>query len=378
MTTLANKSLVVINAQLMSGSATYRSAGISTYLTNLLSHLHPDPNLAYRVFVGPNALTDTVNLPITRTRFPTEHPLRRIVWEQSVLPIWLGRLSADLIHAPAFVGPIVSSCPQVITVHDLSFLRYPSFFKRHNRVYLTLMTGFSCRRARAVIAVSHFTASEVSGLLRVPQERIHTVYHGVDPRFRPLPQHEIEVFRQRLELPKRFILFLGTLEPRKNLKQLVRAYAKLKDKNTHLVLAGAQGWFYKEVYEVVENLALQDFVHVPGYINGEEQVLWYNAATVFAYLSKYEGFGLPVLEALACGTPTLTSTSSSLPEAAGDAALQVQCDDEEAIVEKLNMLLTDDDLRQRLRYTGRKHAQNFTWQATAENTANIFSKVIDD
>ncbi len=376
--TVKNQSLVVINAQLMSGSASYRSAGISTYLTNLLPNLKQDPTLGYHVLMGQGALPKTITLPVTRARFSAHQPLRRIVWEQSMLPVWLKRLHADVLHAPAFVGPIISPCPQVITVHDLSFIRYPHFFRRHNRVYLTLMTGFSCRRAKAVIAVSKFTASEVNRLLRVSQDKIYPVYHGVDPRFRPLPKQPVEDFRGRMGLPKRFILFLGTLEPRKNLIQLVRAYARLHDKSTHLVLAGAQGWFYDELYAVVEALALKDYVHFPGYIKGEDQVLWYNAATVFAYLSIYEGFGLPVLEALACGIPTLTSTSSSLPEAGGDGALKAVCDDTQDIVDKMHLLLSDSELRDRLRQNGLAHAKRFTWQATARNTRSVYTKVLSN
>jgi glycosyltransferase involved in cell wall biosynthesis len=294
-----------------------------------------------------------------------------------ILPIWLSRLRADILHAPAFVGPVFSPCPQVITVHDLSFIRYPHFFKGPNRLYLSLMTGFSCRRAAAVIAVSEFTASEVKRLLRVKPGKIHTVYHGVDQRFKPLPQNAIDAFKSRKGLPERFILFLGTLEPRKNLIQLVRAYAKLPQKSTHLILAGAQGWFYQELYAVVEELGLQKYVHFPGYISGEEQVLWYNAASVFAYVSTYEGFGLPVLEALACGVPTLTSTSSSLPEAAGNGALQAKSDDEQDIADKLTLLLANSELRESLRLNGLEHASHFTWELTAQKTRRVYTDVLN-
>jgi glycosyltransferase involved in cell wall biosynthesis len=374
---LRNRSTVIINAQLLSGDATYRSAGISTYLHNLLSHLQPDNRLDYHVLIDTNAPLDTITLPVTRTRMNLQHPLRRILWEQTMLPIWLYRLQADLLHAPAFVGPILASCPQVITIHDLSFLRFPYFFKMYNRVYLTLMTGFSCRRAKAVIAVSSFTASEIHNLLHIPQQRIHTIYHGVDQRFQPLPRHDVENFRVRKSLPDEFILFLGTLEPRKNVKKLIYAYAHLKDKHTHLVLAGAKGWFYQELYDLVDKLQLKDYIHFPGYIPSDEQVLWYNSAKVFAYLSTYEGFGLPVLEALACGIPTLTSSSSSLPEAAGNGALQVSPSHEDAIAESLNKLLHDDDLRQHLIQNGLQHAKKFTWEVTAETTAKLYSEILD-
>jgi glycosyltransferase involved in cell wall biosynthesis len=376
MTKLADPSRVVINAQLLSGSATYRSAGISTYINYLLSHLSLESHLDYHVFVGHNVSMDAVKLPFTRTKYATQHPLQRIIWEQTVLPVWLKYLHADLLHAPAFIGPVLSSCPQIITVHDLSFIRFPHFFKKQNRVYLKLLTGVSCRRAKAVIAVSHFTASEVHNLLRVPQNKIHTIYHGVDPRFQPLPEQDVTEFRIQMGLPERFILFLGTLEPRKNLKQLIRAYAMLRDKSVHLVLAGAQGWFYKELYELVDSLSMQNFVHFTGYIKGEHQVLWYNAAEVFAYLSTYEGFGLPVLEALACGIPTITSTSASLPEAGGDGALRVDPDNEEDIIEKLSILLKNDEIRKHLQQIGLEHAKKFSWQRTANATSRLYKAVL--
>ena len=373
--TVAKKSQVAINAHLMSGSATYRSAGISTYLTNLLTHIKSSATLDFEILVGSDACTDMLKVPYTIAKLPTNRPSMRILWEQFVLPVWLSSSHIDVLHSPAFIGPVISPCPQVVTIHDLSFLRYPQFFKKANRLYLSLMTGFTCRRAAAVIAVSKFTASEVVSLLRVQSDKLHTIYHGVDKKFQPLSPQEINHFKQKMGLPEKYILFLGTLEPRKNLVQLVRAYAKLKQKDIHLVIAGAQGWYYNEIFSTVEALSLSEYVHFPGYINSEDQVLWYNSAYMFAYLSTYEGFGLPVLEALACGIPTLTSTSSSLPEAGGDGALQVPGDNIEAIVEGMRKLISDHALRMRLRHRGLDHAKKFTWQATADNTTRIYQEV---
>lgn len=372
---MAKQSQVAINAHLMSGSATYRSAGISTYLTNLLAHLESSPSLDFQILVSPDANTDSLAVPCIKAKLPTNRPFMRIIWEQFVLPVWLSYSHIDVLHSPAFVGPVFSPCPQVITVHDLSFIRFPQFFKKTNRLYLSLLTGFSCRRAAAVIAVSKFTASEIASLLRVPRDKIHTVYHGVDRKFHPLPDNEIDQFKRKMGLPEQFILFLGTLEPRKNLVQLVRAYAKLKNRNIHLVIAGAQGWYYKEVYATVESLSLSDYVHFPGYVNADDQVLWYNSALMFAYLSTYEGFGLPVLEALACGVPTLTTTNSSLPEAGGDGALKVPENDIEAIVDGMQRMITDTELRMRLRCHGLNHAKKFTWRASADNTMRIYQEL---
>ncbi|MEA3398013.1 MAG: glycosyltransferase family 1 protein [Chloroflexota bacterium] len=177
-------------------------------------------------------------------------------------------------------------------------------------------------------------------------------------------------------MPERFILHLGTLEPRKNVATLVRAFAQLHAPDVHLVLAGGKGWLYAEIFAEVARLGLQGRVHFPGYVPAETQALWYNAAEVFAYLSHYEGFGLPVLEALACGTPTLTGNATALPEAAGDGALTVATDDVPAVVEGLHRLLTDTALRERLRQQGLAHAAHFTWDKTARQTVGLYRHIL--
>ncbi|MBN1875247.1 MAG: glycosyltransferase family 4 protein [Anaerolineae bacterium] len=370
--------LVAFNAHLLTPEASYRSAGVAAYIVNLLRHL-PDvgDGLRYTVLLGQGRLPEEVcRLPELRSMIVTRHPMLRILWEQMVMPWVLRHLHADLLHAPAFVGPLYASCPQIVTVHDLSFLRYPQFFRRGNRFYLGALTGISCRRATAVIAVSDFTAREVTTLLRVPRERVHTIYHGVDPNFTPLSTTEVVRFRQEMQLPERFILYLGTLEPRKNLVSLVRAFSNLYEPDVHLVLAGGRGWLYEDLFAEIERLNLQDRVHCPGYIPAEKLTLWYNAAEVFAYISTYEGFGLPVLEALACGLPTLASSTTSLPEAAGDGALTAPPADADAITGGLHRLLNDADLRASLRARGLAHAARFSWAETARHTVELYRQVI--
>ncbi|MFN2286538.1 MAG: glycosyltransferase family 4 protein, partial [Anaerolineae bacterium] len=352
--------MVAFNAHLLSAGDSYRSAGIAVYVTNLLRGLAAmESDLGYQVLLGDRRLSSTdFDLPVHFSRVSTTHPATRILWEQCVLPGLLRRLGADLLHAPAFVGPLSSSCPQVITVHDLSFLRYPEFFRRGNRLYLRTLTGVACRRAAAVIAVSRFTATEVQRLLHVPASCIHTIYHGIDPRFRPLPPEEVAAFRRVMQLPDRFVLYMGTLEPRKNLKQLVRAFALLRDPDVHLVLAGGLGWLYEDIFAEVERLGLGARVHFPGFVPAALQALWYNAAEAFAYISHYEGFGFPVAEALACGIPTLTLATTSLPEAGGDGVLLIDPGDdapagvEAAIADGLHRLLVDIPLRAELRQRG--------------------------
>ncbi len=368
--------LVVINALLASGSDSYRSAGIHAYIAHLLRHLPPAADLRYTAIVGRDSRLESIASQ-HRPPFSTERPTRRILYEQAALPFQLRRMGAALFHGTAFAGPLLGHVPQVITVHDLSFLRYPQFFRRGNRLYLRTITALSCRRAAAVIAVSRFTAAEITALLGVPRERIRVIYHGVEPRFHPLPRTEVEAFRQRKGLPERYILHLGTLEPRKNVPTLIRAFARLRDPSLHLVLAGGKGWLYDAIFAEVQALGLKERVHFPGYVPAEEQPLWYNAATLFVSLSHYEGFGLPVLEAAACGLPIVAGDRSSLPEAAGKGALLVPPTEEAAVAEAMHRLLTDAALREKVRQAGLEHSRRFTWERTAEGTVALYRHTLE-
>ncbi|MEA3375567.1 MAG: glycosyltransferase family 1 protein [Chloroflexota bacterium] len=368
---------VAINAHLLSGRDSYRSAGVHHYVLHLLRHLaNVEDGVYFSAFLGPEAPELDSDLHLLRSRWRTGRPGVRVIWEQLAQPWVLRRIGADLVHAPVFVGPLVAPCPVVITIHDLSFLRFPHLFRPANRLYLTLMTRLSARRARRVIAVSGHTASESVRLLGVSRERIDIVYHGVDPAFRPLPADEVAAFRSRRQLPDRFVLFVGTLEPRKNLDRLIEAFSRTHARDTKLVLAGGKGWLYEELFARVEALDLSDVVTFAGYVRSEELPLWYNAASALAYPSLYEGFGMPVTEAQACGTPVLTSKTSSLPEAAGEAALLVDPYDVEAIADGLTRMLEDDALRVALRERGLTHARAFDWSRTARQTVRAYRRAL--
>lgn len=371
--TAGNVFHVAINAHLLSGQAWYRSAGVHQYIYHLLRHLEQaDSGLRYTVLLGEGVLPPDVALTSLCSCWPTSRAAVRVLWEQLVQPWALRRSGADLVHGPAFVGPLFAPCPVIITIHDLSFIRFPTLFRPANRLYLTVLTRLSARRARRLIAVSAHTAAEVTRLLGVPPERIDVVYHGVDAAFRPLPADAVAAFRQRRGLPERFVLCVGTLEPRKNQTRLVEAFARIHDSQVKLVLVGGKGWLYDELFARVEALGLSKEVIFPGYVMNDELPLWYNAAIGLAYPSLYEGFGLPVLEAQACGTPVLTSNVSSLPEAAGNAALMVDPYDVEALAMGLKRLLTDEPLRHELRSAGLGHTRQFTWPHTAQETARVY------
>lgn len=368
-----------LNAHLLSLSRNYRGAGINSYIYYLLKSLGQiDSGYRYSVFLGDRRFVDE-RLGLNYTRWPTHRPVVRILWEQLVQPIALRREGVDLLHAMAFVGPILAPCPFVVTVYDLSFFHYPEAFRPWNRLYLRIFTRLSARRARRVIAISESTRRDVVKILGVAFDQVDVAYCGVDEIFGPLPATDVALFRNERALPDHFILFLGTLEPRKNVHRLIRAYGqwhKAEAGIPRLVIAGAKGWYYDQIFTEVESLGLTSSVVFPGYVTHQELAWWYNAADLFVYPSRFEGFGLPVLEAMACGTPVVTSNVAALPEVAGDAALLVSPDDQAQLVEAMRHVLSDESLRQEMVFKGLAQAANFTWARTARETVNSYARAL--
>lgn len=374
-----------LNAQLLSLSQSYRGAGISWYIFNLLQNLAPvSPDfLRYSAFLGDRAFAaQSTGLALRFSRWPTQRPVARILWEQLIQPLALRQAKVDLLHAMAFVAPLTAPPPFVVTIYDLSFLRYPDAFRPFNRWYLTHFTARSVRRARAVITISESTRRDVIDLLGVPPERVHTIYCGADESFRPLPAAEVAAFKSRQGLPDTFVLYLGTLEPRKNVEGLIRAYARWRQREPQappLVVAGGKGWYYQQIFQLVETLNLTDTVRFPGYVPQDQLPLWYNAATLFVYPSHFEGFGLPVLEAMACGTPVITSSVSSLPEVVGAAGAGCLIDPNQpaALAEAMAGLLADADQRMAMRAAGLAQAAQFRWEKSARETVAVYQKVLN-
>ena len=374
---------VGLNAQLLSLEENYRAAGINWYIHNLLCHLpDADPELRYTAYTHEPRFSSRQGLQVRRPAWSTAGPMGRIAWEQLVAPLDLRRDGIDLLHAMAFVAPVLGPCPTVVTVLDLSFLFYPDAFKAFKRIYLRLMTRFSVRRAQRVIAISESTRQDVVTHLGVPADRVQTVPCGVDARFEPLDQEQVQAFRRQKKLPERFILFLGTIQPRKNLTALVDAFDRLLrakapgTSDLHLVVAGAKGWFYEQVFAHVEALALSDRVHFVGYVPEDDKVLWYNAAQCFCYPSLYEGFGLPPLEAMACGIPVVTSNVSSLPEVVGDAGITVSPSDIDALSQALGQLAGHPGRARDLAQQGQARAKQFSWEDAACQTAQVYRRVL--
>lgn len=369
-----------MNAHLLSGEASYRSAGIHGRIYNLLKHLPgAAPEYRYTVFVGAGQPPTDPAVQVRRSRFPTQNPLGRILWEQFVAPIEQIRLRANLLHGMAFALPLAWAGPAVVTIHDLSFIRYPERLSASRRAYLTQITGISARIAQRVIVVSESTKSEVVELLGIPAEKIDVVLPGVGEQFQPLPPEQIARFRQQYGLPDRFILHVGTLEPRKNLEVLLNAYVQLPQRSeVKLVLAGGKGWQTGPIFALIDQLSLTQDVVLPGYVPNEALPLWYNASAVFVYPSVYEGFGLPILEAMACGVPVIAADTTSLPEAVGPGGILLPPDDAAAWRETLSTLLADEQMRAEQVDRGKQWARNFSWMRSAHQTIEVYRRMLND
>lgn len=371
---------IAINAHLLSSKLGYRSAGIHGYIDGVLRHLgQVNAHHHYlTAFVGGANTRTYPNITMRPAAFDTESPLKRIVWEQAIQPFALARGGFDLYHAMAFVSPLRLKAPSVVTIYDLSFVHYPERLTRARRLYLQKFTPLACKRATRVIAISHSTAHDLTATLDIPPEKIDIAAPGYDREvFHPLPQAQIDEFRRIKNLPSQFWLFIGTIEPRKNLATLFEAYAQLPAHNRpKLVIGGGKGWDTEPIFAAVKRLGLSEDVQFVGFIPTDELALWYNCADVFIYPSVFEGFGLPVLEAMACGIPVICSDASSLPEVVGEAGITVPPHDISAWHEALIRARDDQVWRITARARGFVEASRYGWAETAYQTMMSYNKVL--
>ncbi|MHB1296062.1 MAG: glycosyltransferase family 4 protein [Anaerolineae bacterium] len=284
----------------------------------------------------------------------------------------------DLFHATDNVLPWLGRARSVFTLHDLTHRLHPETQSRPNRMYLDLMMPRFLRRADAILADSEATRRDALRLYGVAPERIQVVYPGVHQRFRPADAAAVADARTRYGLPARYVLFVGTLEPRKNLPALLEAYRALLQGGLRagLVLVGRLGWRVDAFRASLQTLAPDELVVTPGFVPDDDLPALYSGADLLAFPSLYEGFGFPVLEAMACGTPVVCANTSSLPEVAGDAALQVDPHDVGALAEAMRRLLEDPALRRELAGRGVKHAAAFTWERAASETLKVYRRVL--
>ncbi len=367
-----------INAHLLSGQPGYRRAGIHNYIYKILDNIPlAEPNWEYTVFLANKArLEAKYGFKAKRSHWPTDRRIVRILWEQSVWPIVAKFGKFDLLHSMAFVLPILGKTPSVVTVYDLSFIHFPENFPKLQQTYLYSQTARSCRKARRVITISEASRQDVHKLLSVPLENIDVVAPGVEQIYRPYPTGQIEEFRIEKGLSRNVILHVGTLQPRKNIPLLLRAVAEIGRSDVDLVLVGGKGWLYEQIFDLVGQLGLTEQVHFIGYVPDEELPIWYNLASLLAFPSVYEGFGLPVVEAMACGTPVVAARSSSIPEAGGSAALYFEPGNMKELTGHMTAILENPQLADELGEVGKKQSRRFSWERAGRETAQVYQRAL--
>lgn len=361
-------------------AAVHRRAGLGRYAQELATALlaldHDNEYIAF--YNDPSGVL--IEPPVDRLpKAMVDLPSKP--WRLSVLLSYLLRASqdrlfpdVDIFHATDHLLPRLACARSVLTLHDVTYHLYPQTHAVLNRWFLALMMPRFLRAATAVIADSHSTRRDAARLYRLDESRIRVIHAGVSARFQPAKLDAVRAIRQKYGLPERFVLYVGTIEPRKNLTTLLDAYRLFTDREPGcgLVIAGKKGWRCSTFFRRLQELGLEGQVIFAGFVPDEDLAALYSAADLFAFPSLYEGFGLPILEAMACGTPVLCSGTSSLPEVAGDAAILLDPHDISAWVEAMVRLVRDDALRTGLRARGLARAARFSWEACARATLEVY------
>jgi len=367
-------------------AAIHQRAGIGRYTRNLIrAALAQDRANRYTLLhsrASPEAITAATD-PLPSNARTLQVPLSprwfTLLWHRWRVPMPLRSLVGpwDIYHSPDFVLPRVRGGRTIVTVHDLSFLRTPQFAEPGLRRYLAKAVPKAVREADLVLADSAATQADIQELLHVSPAKIQVVHAACDERIRRVTEvGTLQEVQQRLGLPRPYILSLGTLEPRKNFEGLIRAYHALvqahPDVPHHLVIVGGKGWLYEGIFRARAETGLADRIHILTEVGDEDLPAVYSMADVFTFPSWYEGFGMPPLEAMACGVPVVASPRGSLPEVLGDAALYADPENVEEIAEAMSRLLEDGQVRAALVQRGHKQVQRFSWERSAQDLIALY------
>ncbi len=365
-------------------AALKQGGGIGRYTRGLITTLaRLDDSSRYTLLHTPDApgggLAYFGGFPnFSARKYPLPERWLTIGWHRLYLPAPVEWFSGplDLFHSPNFILPPTRRAKTLLTVHDLSFIRHPQGAVDRLRRWLNVVVPRSLARADHVLADSESTRLDLQEIFGVAERDITVVGAGVEERFRPITDTAaLETVRRRYRLPQKFVLGLGTLEPRKNFTGLIAAFEQSPVRETHhLVIAGGKGWLYDDIFAAAESSAVAQRIHLPGFVADADLPALYSLADIFAYPSHYEGFGIPVIEAMACGTPVTCADNSSLPEVAGSAALLVPATDTAALAEALHQLSIDYSLRENCISNGFAQAQKFNWPAAARRLLGVYQR----
>jgi glycosyltransferase involved in cell wall biosynthesis len=356
--------------------------GVGHYTDALAEHLarvHPEHQ--YELLSPFNFAFDACNgrpPNLSKWFFPVRSVFRK--WWLVGLPTMLQISPVDVFHGTNYCIPVIAPCPTVVTFHDMSLLAQSHTHDAKNVTRGKRRIPIMARRATLIIAPSEWTKREIVTYLGARPDKIRVIYEGARKGIRPLPLTECRTALDKHGVRQPYLLYVGTIEPRKNLLTLIRAYQELLRETPHrpqLVLCGGRGWLDDEVFKLVEELKLKEQVRFTGYVDDSDLAALYSAAEVFVYPSLYEGFGLPPLEAMACGAPVVTSNVSSLPEVVGEAGLMADPNDYRAITQCIVELLDDADVLQHFKSAGLEQASRFSWDRAARETQAVYEEVFN-
>lgn len=350
--------------------------GITTYIRQVVNTLEQlDSSNHYTIFHSRKA-QESITKKFRRANLwtPSHHRIERLA-----LTVELARFNLDVLHTTDFIPPIRGAKRHVVSVHDLTFLHYPEFLTADSRRYYNDQIEWAVKHADHILTISQASKDDMIALLGVPPDKITVQWCGVDDIFKPLPAETLEQVRQKHNLPQEFLLFVGTFEPRKNISGLMQAYHDLRTilpDAPPLVLVGKRGWLFDETMAKIDTLALKEHIVWREDIDQESLPAVYGMAKALLMPSFYEGFGLPALEAMACGTIPIVSNRSSLPEVVGNVGLQINPDDPSSITQAIYKTLTDEGWREDMRLKCLPQAAKFTWEQTTKIALSVYEKVI--
>lgn len=357
----------------------YTQGGISQYIRQLTRHLPAiDPENEYLILHSRKD-RETLAMPPNAHRVDCWTPAHHML-ERTTLTMELVSRRPHLLHSLDFIPPRGGPWNSIITIHDLTFMHYPDFLTREAQRYYNGQIRAAVQRADAILADSEATRQDILDLLHVQPASVTTVHLAPHPRFQKQPSSKVAALRRRLRLPTEYLLFVGTFEPRKNVAGLLHAYAAMRTDLPDapcLVLAGSPGWLFDDTKLLVEELGLHQFVSFLPNLPSRDLPTLYTGAILLILPSHYEGFGFPVLEAMACGTPAVIANRASLPEIAGGAALQCNPNDPDSISHAMQLLLGNSSKRAELREKGFARVREFSWASCCDKTLAVYQSVLD-
>lgn len=352
--------------------------GMGRYIVNLVEEVTIQDNIEWYIFVYKS----------TKHFFPERNNIHyiilpdfffntysRLFFEQCVLPVYLMKHKIALYHNPGFSLPLYCPCRSVVTIADMTFFSHPQHHLSKKNLYFQLMIPCAIKKADAVIAISENTKEDILKYFPAVSPKVYAISLAVDSIFKPYPQARAKSFlKKHYNISEDFVLFVGMLEPRKNIIGLLEAFSLIKT-NQKLVIVGKKGWMYDEIFATIQKKKLTERVIFTRYVPDEHLPFFYSAATCFIYPSFYEGFGIPILEAMACGCPVITSNTSSMKEVAGGAAILVNPCSIDSIKNALQRLINNTHCQKTMKVKGLQHAKNFNWKIVGKKTIDIYFSV---